>query len=202
MNEAVNATCSTSQNYAIGSYFNATQAEESGIVDDQPPTDCTPYSGENKNSIVATTISRDLVTVDNTTNITTIVTQTGVSIQYIGGSSVNCSASSFTIKSWCNSTMATEDTSYSGLANADDFCNPYVEIESPIGGCDLFSNSIIWTYLDMAKPYFGIAGIAVGFLMAFFGFRLLKPAVGFACVIICTMISMFVFYAVYITSTD
>ena len=54
----------------------------------------------------------------------------------------------------------------------------------------------------MAKPYLGIAGIAVGFFMAFFGFRLLKPAVGFACVIICTMISMFVFYAVYVTSTD
>lgn len=61
---------------------------------------------------------------------------------------------------------------------------------------------MIWTYLDYAKPYLGIAGIVVGVMLCFFGFRLLKPSVCFAGFLSCTMLSLLIFYSVYITSID
>jgi len=84
----------------------------------------------------------------------------------------------------------------------DDPCNVYIEIYSSIGGCDIFSNSIIWEYLDLAKPYFGAAAIVIGFLLAFYGFRLIKPSICFAGFLSCTMLALLIFYGVYISSID
>ncbi len=204
MNEANNATCNNTQAYAIGSYFNALQAQIDGTVANQPPTDCVPQSGQNSKSIKAVTISKEISTDDGNGTITN-TTVTGVAITYSGGiCNQTGGPSTFTIKSWCNSSLAISDTEYSGFANitGDDICNPYVEITSQLGGCDIFSNSMIWTYLDYAKPYLGIAGIVVGVMLCFFGFRLLKPSVCFAGFLSCTMLSLLIFYSVYITSID
>lgn len=84
----------------------------------------------------------------------------------------------------------------------DDICNPWIEINSSIGGCDLLSNSIIWEYLDLAKPYIGFVAIGAGVLLAFFGLRLIKPSICIGGLITCTMLSLLIFYAVYISSVD
>ena len=84
----------------------------------------------------------------------------------------------------------------------DDVCNPFIEINSSIGGCDLFSNSIIWEYLDYAKPYIGFIGIGAGILLAFFGLKLIKPSICIGGFVTCTMLSLLIFYAVYIKSVE
>ena len=59
MTESLNATCPTTDAYAIGSVFNATQAYLNNYnVTEQPPTDCTPFTGSDYKSIVATTITQ------------------------------------------------------------------------------------------------------------------------------------------------
>lgn len=150
------------------------------------------------------TISKEISTDDGNGALTN-TTVTGVAITYSGGICNSTGGpSTFTIKSWCNQSLAIADTEYSGFANitGDDFCNPYIEVTSQLGGCDLFQNSMIWEYLDYAKPYFGAAGIAVGAVLCFFGFRLLKPSICFAGFLSCTMLSLLIFYSVYITSID
>lgn len=108
---------------------------------------------------------------------------------------------SFTINTWCNSTLAAQNTSYDGQATGDP-CNPVINIYSSVGGCDLLQNSIIWEYLDYAKPYFGAIGIVVGLMLAFYGLRLLKPSICIAGFLTCTMLTLLVFYAVYAQTVD
>lgn len=74
MMDANNATCNDPY-FAIGSYFNGTQYYFDEDRAAQPPTDCTPYTGDTYKNIEATTISQD---VDGET-------QTGVAITYTGG---------------------------------------------------------------------------------------------------------------------
>jgi hypothetical protein len=93
------------------------------------------------------------------------------------------------------------DTNYTGFAQGDP-CNPYIEITSSIGGCDLLSNSIIWEYLAYAEPYIGVIGIVGGFMLAFYGFRLIKPSICIAGFLSCTIVSLLIFYAVYANSID
>jgi hypothetical protein len=74
MMDANNATCNDPY-FAIGSYFNGTQYYFDEDRAAQPPTDCTPYTGDTYKNIEATTISQD---VDGEK-------QTGVAITYTGG---------------------------------------------------------------------------------------------------------------------
>lgn len=195
MSEAANATCSVDA-FAIGSYLNGTQLLADASLTAQPPIDCTLYSGNSYSSIAATTITK----INDTTN----ETLNGVAITYSGGATCASTGlpTSFTINSWCNSSIAVANTEYSGLVTGGDVCNPSVDIYSSIGGCDIFSNSIIWVYLDYAKPYFGAAAIAIGFALTFFGLKLIRPSVCFAGFLTCTVLSLLIFYGVYITSVS
>lgn len=192
MMDADNATCN-SPYYAIGSYFNGTQYYYDSDFAAQPPTDCVPYTGDTFKSIEASTISKESGN----------ETVTGVAITYTGGPACKFTGqpTNFTIKAWCNSSIAIQDTEYSGEAYGDP-CAPYVEIYSSLGGCDLLSNSIIWEYLAYAEPYLGIIGIVGGVFLAFFGFKMIKPSVCIAGFLTCTCAALLVFYAVYITSID
>jgi hypothetical protein len=201
MSEANNATCTNTDAYAIGSKLNGVEFAIDQSA--QPPVDCVPYSGENSNSIQAMTIEKEVTTFNNATNVTETETYTGVAITYAGGTCQSTGGpATFTIKTWCDPSIAAEDTEYGGVAEGGDVCNPYVEIHSSIGGCDLLSNSIIWEYLDIAKPYFGFAAIGAGVMLAFFGFRLIKPSICMAGFLSCTVLALLVFYAVYISSVD
>lgn len=196
MSEANNATCTGTDSYAIGSTLNGIEflLDKTG----QPPTDCTPYSGSSSKSIEATTIEKTVINAD--TQEEEIVT--GVQIKYSGGTCQSTGGSaSFTVKAWCDHDIKGTDTEYNGEAYGD-VCHPYIEMTSSLGGCDIFANSIIWEYLDQAKPYFGFAAIGAGVMLAFFGFRLIKPSICLAGFLTCTVAALLVFYAVYITSVD
>jgi len=73
------------------------------------PSDCLPYSGSDKNNIVAETISR--------TNPETSEAQTGISITYDSGEAciADGSPTTFTIKTWCDPDLAIDDTDYSPI---------------------------------------------------------------------------------------
>lgn len=130
---------------------------------------------------------------------------TGVAITYTGGECPSTGGpATFTIKAWCNQSIAIENTEYSGEAYLlnDDLCNPYVEITSSIGGCDLLQNSMIWDYASYAEPYIGVIAIVGGLAMTFFGLRLIKPSICFAGFLSCIMLTLLFFYAVYANSID
>lgn len=78
MSEANNSTCNNDA-YVIGSTFDGVQYLVDQDLEAQPPTDCTPYSGDSSKSISAETIEKQ-VTDGNTTS-----TVTGVAITYSGG---------------------------------------------------------------------------------------------------------------------
>lgn len=203
MTEANNATCALPV-YAIGSDINGTAFYENPDPAAFPPTQCQPYSGSSSSNIEASEISKDVVNAaDNT-----VETVTGVAITYTGGECATTGGpATFTIKAWCNPNITVADTEYNGEATCDlttdpDCCNPYVEITSSIGGCDLFSNSMIWEYLAYAEPYLGIIGIVGGLCLTFYGLKLIKPAICFAGFLTCTMLALLFFYAVYATSVD
>lgn len=130
-------------------------------------------------------------------------TVTGVQIVYEGGQcAYGGGPATFTIKAWCNESLAIADTMYNGTAMGDDVCNPYVEIASSIGGCDLLSNSMIWDYLEKAEPYLGAVGIVLGLGLVFFGLKLIKPSICFGGFLTCVALAMLFFYAIYATSLD
>ena len=106
MNEANNATCSSNQNYAIGSTLNGTALAETEDLATQPPTDCQPYSGTSaKNNIEATTIEKIVSVEDNNSNITPKKV-TGVAITYSGGECPSTGGpATFTIKAWCDQSL-------------------------------------------------------------------------------------------------
>jgi hypothetical protein len=84
----------------------------------------------------------------------------------------------------------------------DDVCNPYVEIHSSIGGCDLFSNSMIWEYMAYAEPYIGGIAIVGGIVLCFFGLKLVKPSICFAGFLTSIFLAILFFYAIYATSVE
>jgi len=108
---------------------------------------------------------------------------------------------SFTINSWCNPDISPDDTLYSYIALGTQ-CNPYVEIESSIGGCDLISNSPIWSYLEKAEPYFGVVGIVVGFAVCFYGLKLMKPCLFLGGLLSCMAAGLLFCYLIYASSID
>lgn len=188
LSEAENATCTT-QAYAVGSDFNATETPLT-----QPPSDCVPYSGSDRKQVLAQTITRTQS--DNTV-------QQGVSITYEGGQAciLNGQPTSFTIKAWCDPSIAVADTQYTANVLGDE-CHPYVELTSSIGGCDLLSNSPIWMYLDKAEPYMGAFAIVGGFVACFYGFKLLKPTLFIVGLLSSCVLSLLFCYAVYSSSAD
>ena len=111
-------------------------------------------------------------------------------IKYSGGTCANGEPASFRIKAWCDPEIAIEDTEYNATALGTDVCNPYVEITSSMGGCDLFSNSIIWEYAAYAEPYLGVVGIVGGLIFVFFGLRMIKPSLCFGGFLSCIMLSL------------
>lgn len=117
MSESNNATCSNDA-YAIGSTFDGVQYLIDDDLSAQPPTDCTPYSGDSSNSISAAMIEKVVVNDDNSTT-----TVTGVEITYSGGTCNSGGAASFSIKSWCDPSLSATDTEYDGMAYGDDVCN-------------------------------------------------------------------------------
>lgn len=69
-------------------------------------------------------------------------------------------------------------------------------------GCDVFSNSILWNYIEKVEPYLGAIAIAVGFVVCLFGLKLVKPSICMAGFITCTLLSCLFFYAVYANSLN
>jgi len=77
-----------------------------------------------------------------------------------------------------------------------------VVITSSIGACDVFSISILWEYLGYVEPYIGVIGIIGGVILAFYGFRLLRPSIFMVGFLSCCLLSMLIFYAIYVDSVD
>lgn len=189
MSDADNATCATDA-FAIGSAFDATQP-----IADQPPSDCFPYSGSSKNDILAETISRTDADGE---------VQSGVSLTYSGGNACISTGqpTTFTIKAWCDSSISPTDTEYTGQITNNDPCHPEIELVSSIGGCDLLTNSPIWVYLEAAEPYLGWAALAGGFIICFYGFKLLKPSLFLGGFLSCIVLALLFCYAVYAESIE
>lgn len=110
MSEANNSTCSNDA-YAIGSTFNGVQYALDQDLAAQPPTDCTPYSGDSSKVISAATIEKT-ADIDGVSS-----TVTGVAITYSGGTCASTGGpATFTIKSWCDPSVSAADTEYDGMA--------------------------------------------------------------------------------------
>jgi hypothetical protein len=126
----------------------------------------------------------------------------GVSLTYSGGSTCPSTGNptTFTINVYCNGSLPIADTFYDYNATYGTLCDPQVTWVSQIGGCNVLDNSIIWTYLDYAKPYIGAIAIAGGIMLCFYGLALVKPSVCFITFLSCIVVSLFIFYAVYMTA--
>lgn len=77
-----------------------------------------------------------------------------------------------------------------------------MELSSSIGGCDLISNSPVWEYLEKAEPYFGVVGIFGGFVVCFYGLKLLKPCLFLGGLLSCMVVSLLFCYLIYAQSID
>jgi len=167
----------------------------------QPPTDCQPYSGSSSKDISAEEISKVVSKVDEN-NQTYNETVTGVQITYSNGICASTGGpASFSIKAWCDKSITVSETEYNGIAHGG-VCDPYVEITSSIGGCDLLQNSMIWDYLEYIEPYVGAIAIAGGIVLVFFGLKLVKPSICFGGFLTCIFLSILFFYTIYADSVD
>jgi hypothetical protein len=54
----------------------------------------------------------------------------------------------------------------------------------------------------MISPYIGVIAIIGGFLLCFFGLRLVKPSVCFVTFLSCIVVSLFIFYAVFLNAIE
>lgn len=54
----------------------------------------------------------------------------------------------------------------------------------------------------MISPYIGVIAIIGGFLLCFFGLRLVKPSVCFITFLSCIVVSLFIFYAVFLNAIE
>ena len=199
MSAASNPPCSGEYFAAGSSYFS-------------DPLDCTPFSGSTYKSIQPALIGPDNVTytyvINSTTNETETITSelSGVSVTYVGGAACPSTGlpTSFTIKVYCNLTLDINAIAYNYNVTAlgGSICDPVVQWVAPIGGCDLLQYSIIWEYLGMVTPYVGVIAIISGFLLCFFGLRLVKPSVCFATFLSCIIVSLFIFYAIFLNATE
>ena len=77
-----------------------------------------------------------------------------------------------------------------------------MQFVSSIGGCDILQNSIIWEYLNMIKPYVGVVAIIGGIMLCFYGLKLVKPSVCFVTFLSCIVVSLFIFYAIYLDAIE
>jgi hypothetical protein len=77
-----------------------------------------------------------------------------------------------------------------------------VQLVASVGACDIFSNSLLWEYLDMIKPYLGAIGIACGIPLCFFGLKMIKPSVCFAGFLTVTGLSCLLFYTIFLTDIN
>jgi len=64
------------------------------------------------------------------------------------------------------------------------------------------TTSQIWVYLEKAEPYFGVVMIVGGFIVCFYGFKLLKPCLFLAGFLSCCLLALLFCYAVYAESID
>ena len=61
---------------------------------------------------------------------------------------------------------------------------------------------MIWEYIAYGEPNFRVAAIDGGFLLAFYGFKLLKPSICIAGFLSCTCVALLIFYAWHVSSID
>jgi hypothetical protein len=71
-----------------------------------------------------------------------------------------------------------------------------------MGGCDLLQNSIIWEYISMIEPYIGVIAIVGGFMLCFYGLKLIKPSICFVTFLSCIVVSLFIFYAIFLDAIE
>lgn len=54
----------------------------------------------------------------------------------------------------------------------------------------------------MIKPYIGVVAIIGGFMLCFFGLKLVKPSVCFVTFLTCIVVSLFIFYALFLNAIE
>lgn len=103
---------------------------------------------------------------------------------------------------YCDANATFGDVGYfSGYVQGTD-CAPYVEIISPYG-CAALSVNEIWTFLAQYEYYFGAFFIVIGFLLCFFGRRMIKPSVCIAGFLTTIFATLLFFYTIWLNqSTD
>ena len=126
----------------------------------------------------------------------------GTALTYTGGD--RCpetnELTTFTINVYCNNDLPIDDTDYDYYATGGD-CAPEVQIVSMLG-CDVFSNSLLWEYLDMIEPYIGFVAIGLGIMMTFFGLKLIKPSICVAGFLTVMLVTCLFFYAIYLNTIE
>jgi len=169
------------------------------------PLSCTPFSGSSYKNIVPSLLPPTNVTYNLSGEIISGVLS-GVAIQYTGGAACSTTGSptTFTIKVYCNSTFNLTDFAYEHNVTTlgGTVCDPVVQFVSSMGGCDILQNSIIWEYLNEIKPYVGVIAIVGGLVLCFYGLKLVKPSVCFVTFLSCVVVSLFIFYAVYLDAIE
>jgi hypothetical protein len=54
----------------------------------------------------------------------------------------------------------------------------------------------------MIKPYIGVVAIIGGFILCFFGLKMVKPSVCFVTFLTCVVVVLFIFYATYLNAIE
>lgn len=88
---------------------------------------------------------------------------------------------------------------FNPIADTSNPCEPTVQIISQFG-CAPVTVSTLWGYIAQYSAYFGIFFLVGGFLLTFFGFRVIGASICIAGLLTATAVACLAFYAVYATS--
>lgn len=159
-------------------------------------TACSALSGGGYTDMVATEIAAQDV---NFADGSYAGSLPGVTLTYKGGAACafTGASTSFHINIFCDANI---DFDYNPIADTTNPCEPVVTIISKYG-CSVMSISQLWGYIEAWSAYFGIFFLVGGFLLCFFGHKLLGPTVCMVGLLTGVAVACLVFYAVYFTST-
>jgi hypothetical protein len=157
---------------------------------------CVELSGGSYTDMVATEIAAQDV---NFADGTYAGNLPGVTLTYQNGAACVYSSAStkLHINIFCD---ANTQFDYNPIADTTNPCEPVVTIISQYG-CSVMSISKLWEYIAAYEAYFGIFFLIGGFLLCFFGHKLLGPTVCMVGLLTSVIITCLIFYAVYATST-
>lgn len=160
------------------------------------PNTCVALSGGGYSDMIATEIASQSV---NFADGTYAGSLGGVTLTYANGAACayTGASSKFRINIFCD---AATEFDYTPVADTTNPCEPVVQIISKYG-CSVMSVSQLWGYIAAYEAYFGIFFLVGGFLLCFFGHRLIGPTMCMVGLLTAVAATCLVFYAVYFSST-